>query len=230
MACSANNILAAKTLEVFVASLQEEAFAWYLRQPPFADWNALKTAFLDHLRPLEFANSLKERLRTIRMGINERWTTITGGCKILCNIWEPTLCILYVYPIELKTYVKEGGTSTYAQAYGRAKIWEGCRLKFGTTVHWKLRWHFLELVFICPWKYIINAIYTIYCGPTVFQPRLSYGVILLPPTLGPRVARLEALWWFIVNMTYLQYNNVNSHCTRTLELHGQVMRCKWRCS
>ena len=135
MACSANNILAAKTLEVFVASMQEEAFAWYLRQPPLADWNALKIAFLDHLRPLEFANSLKERLRTIRMGINERWTTITGGCKILCNIWEPTLCILYVYPIELKTYVKEGGTSTYAQAYGRAKIWEGCRLKFGTTVH-----------------------------------------------------------------------------------------------
>jgi hypothetical protein len=29
-----------------------------------------------------------------------------------------------LYPIELRTYVKEGATATYAQAYARAKTWE----------------------------------------------------------------------------------------------------------
>ena len=49
LTCGANSILAATIPEVFVASLQEDAFAWYLQKPPFADWNALKVAFLDHL-------------------------------------------------------------------------------------------------------------------------------------------------------------------------------------
>lgn len=34
-----------------------------------------------------------------------------------------------LHPIKLKTYVKEGGTVTYVQAYARAKIWEECRLE-----------------------------------------------------------------------------------------------------
>ena len=38
--CHANDVPAAKFLEVFVASLQEDAFAWYQRQPQFANWNA----------------------------------------------------------------------------------------------------------------------------------------------------------------------------------------------
>ena len=62
LTCNANSIPPAKLPEVFAASLQEEAFAWYLRQPVFADWNALKNAFLDHFRPLGFASSLKEKL------------------------------------------------------------------------------------------------------------------------------------------------------------------------
>jgi hypothetical protein len=70
--CQANDVLAAKFQEVFVASLQEDAFAWYQRQPPFANWNALKVAFLIHFRPLGFATSLKEKMCTVRMGINER--------------------------------------------------------------------------------------------------------------------------------------------------------------
>ena len=52
--CAANSIPPAKFQEVFAASLQEDAFAWYLRQPAFANWNALRNAFLNHFRPLGF--------------------------------------------------------------------------------------------------------------------------------------------------------------------------------
>lgn len=31
--------------------------------------------------------------------------------------------------MELSTYVKEGATTTYAQAYARARTWEECRLE-----------------------------------------------------------------------------------------------------
>ena len=143
LACRANNIVD-RILEVFAASLQEEAFAWYLRQPPFADWNALKTAFLDHFRPLGFANSLKEKLRTIRMGINERVDNYYGrmqdilqrmGAHQIPDNFLMSIFIGGLYPIELKTYVKEGGTTTYAQAYGRAKIWEECRLEDDLVVY-----------------------------------------------------------------------------------------------
>ena len=34
-----------------------------------------------------------------------------------------------LYPMELRTYFKEGATNTYAQAYARAKTWEECRLE-----------------------------------------------------------------------------------------------------
>ena len=38
--CVVNSIPPTKFQEVFAASLQEDAFSWYLRQPAFADWNA----------------------------------------------------------------------------------------------------------------------------------------------------------------------------------------------
>jgi len=38
-----------------------------------------------------------------------------------------------LYSIELKT--NEGGTSTYAQTYERAKIWEECRLEDDLLVY-----------------------------------------------------------------------------------------------
>ena len=33
------------------------------------------------------------------------------------------------YPMELRTRVKEGATTTYAQVYARAKTWEECRVE-----------------------------------------------------------------------------------------------------
>ena len=129
--CVANSIPLAKFQEVFPASLQEDAFAWYLRQPAFAGWNALRNAFLDHFRPLGFASSLKEKLQTIRMGINERVDSYYGqmqdilqrmGVHQIPDNFLMSIFIGGLYPIELKTYVKEGRTSTYAQAYAHAKI------------------------------------------------------------------------------------------------------------
>lgn len=55
----ANDVPAAKFQEVFVASLQEDAFAWYQCRPSFLDWNKLTFAFLVHFRPLGFTSSLK---------------------------------------------------------------------------------------------------------------------------------------------------------------------------
>ena len=60
--CQANDVPAATFQEVFVASLQENAFAWYQSQPPFANWNALRAACLAHFRPLGFAINLKRKL------------------------------------------------------------------------------------------------------------------------------------------------------------------------
>ena len=138
--CAANNIPPAKFQEVFAASLQEDAFAWYLRQPAFADWNALKNAFLDHFRPFGFASNLKEKLRTIRMGINTQVDSYysrmqdvlqrTGAHQIPDN-FPMSIFIGGLYPIELKSYVKEGSTTTYA----RAKNWEECRLEDDLVIY-----------------------------------------------------------------------------------------------
>jgi hypothetical protein len=62
IACAANNIPLNKTMEVFAAMLQENAFLWFFRQTPFADWDTLKNAFPSYFRPLGFENSLMERL------------------------------------------------------------------------------------------------------------------------------------------------------------------------
>ena len=68
---AANSVPPDKIMEVFAATLQENAFLWFSREPPFGDWDALKDAFLLYFRALGFENSLMKRLRTIRMGTNE---------------------------------------------------------------------------------------------------------------------------------------------------------------
>lgn len=42
IACAANSVPPNKIMEVFVASLQENAFLWFSRQTPFVDRNAIK--------------------------------------------------------------------------------------------------------------------------------------------------------------------------------------------
>ena len=72
------------------------------------------------------------------MGIDERVDNYNGRMQ---DIWQRmgnrqipddflmSIFIGGLYPMELRTYVKEGVTSTYAQAYTREKIWEECRLE-----------------------------------------------------------------------------------------------------
>jgi len=40
-----------------------------------------------------------------------------------------------LYPSTLKTYIKEGGLATYAQAYACAKIWKECHLEDNLVIH-----------------------------------------------------------------------------------------------
>ena len=72
------------------------------------------------------------------MGINERVDTYYGRMQDILQrmgnhqIPDDFLMSIFIgglYPMELRTYVKEGATTTYAQAYARAKTWEECRLE-----------------------------------------------------------------------------------------------------
>ena len=78
------------------------------------------------------------------MGINEWVDNYYGrmqdilqrmGVHQIPNNFLMSIFIGGLYPIELKTYVKEGGTTTYAQAYERAKVWEECRLEDDLVVY-----------------------------------------------------------------------------------------------
>ena len=72
------------------------------------------------------------------MGINERVDNYYGRMQDILQrmgnhqIPDDFLMSIFIgglYPMELRTYVKEGATNTYAQAYARAKTWEECRLE-----------------------------------------------------------------------------------------------------
>ena len=67
--CAANWVLNQDYLRTFLATLDEAAFSWYQRQPDFANWDALRNAFIAQYRPLGFRESLIEWLKNIRMGV-----------------------------------------------------------------------------------------------------------------------------------------------------------------
>ena len=120
-------------MEVFAATLQKNAFLWYSCQTQFADWNALKDAFLQYFRPLGFENSLMEKLRTICMGINETidnyWGKMSdrllkmGAHQIPDNLLR-NIFIGGFYPFELKLYVREQAPATAEDVFTLAKAWE----------------------------------------------------------------------------------------------------------
>ena len=72
------------------------------------------------------------------MGINERVDNYYGkmqdilqhmGNHQIPDDFPMSISIGGLYPMELKTYVKEGTTATYAQTYVRAKTWKEYRLE-----------------------------------------------------------------------------------------------------
>jgi len=138
IACAANSVPPNKQMEVFAATLQENAFLWYSRQQPFATWNDLKDAFLHYFRPLGFENSLMEKLRTIRMGINEStdsyWGRMSDILLRMPNHQIPdrflrNIFIGGLYPFELKLYVRERAPATAEDAFTLAKAWEESRVE-----------------------------------------------------------------------------------------------------
>ena len=59
-------------LSTFPSTLIDAAVDWYSQLPaPPADWNALRNAFLTRFRPRSFVPGLTDRIRTIKMGVNE---------------------------------------------------------------------------------------------------------------------------------------------------------------
>ena len=78
------------------------------------------------------------------MGINKQVDSYYGRmqdilqCMGVHQILDNFLMSIFIgglYPIELKTYVKEEGTTTHGQTYGRARIWEECCLENNLVVN-----------------------------------------------------------------------------------------------
>ena len=69
---SANQLPEHLYLSTFPSTLIDAAADWYaqLSVPPM-DWNALRNAFLERFRPRSFVPGLIDRIRTIKMGVNE---------------------------------------------------------------------------------------------------------------------------------------------------------------
>jgi hypothetical protein len=76
--CTANRVLNQDYLRIFPATLDGAAFSWYQRQPEFATWDALRDAFIAQYSPLGFRESLIERLKNIRMGVQESVDSFYG--------------------------------------------------------------------------------------------------------------------------------------------------------
>jgi hypothetical protein len=85
--CAANRVLNQDYLRTFPATLDGAAFSWYQRQPNFANWDALRNAFIAQYRPLGFRESLIERLKNIRMDVQESVDSFYGRMQDVLNQW-----------------------------------------------------------------------------------------------------------------------------------------------
>ena len=69
---NANQLSERLYLSTFPSTLINAAADWYSQLPaPLADWNALRNAFLTRFRPRSFVPGLIDRVRTIKMEVNE---------------------------------------------------------------------------------------------------------------------------------------------------------------
>jgi hypothetical protein len=131
--CAANRVLNQDYLRTFPVTLDGIAFSWYQRQPDFVDWNALRNAFIAQYRPLGFRESLIERLKNIRMGVQESVDSFYGRMQDVLNRWgnhqvpDEMLKNIFVgglWPAELKIFVKKRRLADLTNAYQTAKTWE----------------------------------------------------------------------------------------------------------
>jgi hypothetical protein len=124
-------------LRWFPATLKDVAFEWYNRQPTghFANWNALRTAFLDHFRPIGFEDRLRNQLISSKMNPGETVDAYFGRVADVMRKWpnnalpDPfviSILVAGLSPPELKMFVKEARPVTWVDTLNRAKVWEEC--------------------------------------------------------------------------------------------------------
>ena len=130
-------------LSTFPSTLIDAAADWYSQLPaPPADWNALRNAFLTRFRPRSFVPGLIDRIRTIKMGINEGIDSYYTRMNTLLRRWNnhnlPEMYMVStfvggVWPEALRIYLREQNPPDLPTTYTLAKTWEETRISTDFT-------------------------------------------------------------------------------------------------
>ena len=125
-------------LSTFPSTLIDVAADWYSQLPaPPVDWNALRNAFLTRFRPRSFVPGLIDRIRTIKMGVNEGIDSYYTRMNTLLRRWNnhnlPEMYMVStfvggVWPEALRIYLREQNPPDLPTAYTLAKTWEEARV------------------------------------------------------------------------------------------------------
>ena len=125
-------------LSTFPSTLIDAAADWYSQLPaPPADWNALRNVFLTRFRPRSFVPGLIERIRTIKMGVNEGIDSYYTRMNTLLRRWNnhnlPEMYMVStfvggIWPEALRIYLREQNPPDLPTAYTLAKTWEEARV------------------------------------------------------------------------------------------------------
>ena len=125
-------------LSTFPSTLIDAAADWYSQLPALpADWNALRNAFLTRFRPRSFVPGLIDRIRTIKMGVNEGIDSYYTRMNTLLRRWNnhnlPEIYMVNmfvggVWPEALRIYLREQNPLDLPTAYTLAKTWEEARV------------------------------------------------------------------------------------------------------
>ena len=101
------------------------------------DWNALRNVFLERFHPRSFVLGLIDRIRTIKMGVNEGIDSYYTRMNTLLRRWNNnnmpnnylvSTFIGGVWPEALQIYLREQNPSDLTTAYTLAKTWEEARI------------------------------------------------------------------------------------------------------
>jgi hypothetical protein len=136
-ACNANSAQTPSHWHaIFPTTLDGHARQWFHRQPlgHFANWMALKDAFIEKFRPVAYTDRLMEQMHDLQMTTNE---TIDNYYERMEDIilrlppghafndeMKKSIFIRGLLPFKLKAYVKEIEPTTLDEAYQRAKKYE----------------------------------------------------------------------------------------------------------
>jgi hypothetical protein len=135
--CNANNARTPSHWHaIFPTTLDGQARQWFHRQPlgHFANWAALKDAFIAKFRPVAYTDRLTEQMHDLQMITNESIDNYYGRMEdIILRLpnghgfndeMRKSIFIRGLIPFRLKAYVKEVEPATLDAAYQRAKLYE----------------------------------------------------------------------------------------------------------